>query len=125
MAAEKYNLSMWQGDTFTLTLTIKESGAVKNLTGYTARMQIRSSYDATSVTESLTTANGEITITANSGTIALQLSAARTAAITVNRSTSQKPPRNLYVYDLELIDSDSKVTKLIYGDVTVYGEVTR
>ena len=36
-----------------------------------------------------------------------------------------KPPKSLYVYDLELVDSASKVSKLLYGDVTVYGEVTR
>lgn len=125
MAAEKYNLSFWQGDTFALTLVMKESGATKNLANYTARMQIRPSYDSSTVTESLSTSNGEITITGANGTIYLELSAARTAAITVNRSQNQKPPRATYVYDLELLDADSKVTKILYGDVIVYSEVTR
>ena len=125
MAAEKYNISIWQGDTFTLTLNVKESNSVKDLTGYTARMHIRSAYDSATIIESLTTSNGEITITAGSGTVALELSATRTAAIAINRSSGQKPPRDTFVYDLELVDGDQKVSKLIYGDVIVYGEVTR
>jgi hypothetical protein len=36
-----------------------------------------------------------------------------------------KPPKSMYVYDLELIDGSNNVSKLLYGDVTVYGEVTR
>jgi hypothetical protein len=31
----------------------------------------------------------------------------------------------MYVYDLELIDPANVVSKLLYGDVVVYGEVTR
>jgi hypothetical protein len=38
---------------------------------------------------------------------------------------NKKPPRSVYVYDLELTDNEGKVSKLLYGDVTVYGEVTR
>ena len=39
--------------------------------------------------------------------------------------TNGKPPKTTYVYDLELIDGDGRVSKLLYGDVNVYGEVTR
>jgi hypothetical protein len=39
--------------------------------------------------------------------------------------SSSKPPRSTYVYDLELIDGAGKVSKLLFGDVVVYGEVTR
>jgi hypothetical protein len=39
--------------------------------------------------------------------------------------TNGKPPRSTYVYDLELIDTGNTVSKILYGDVTVYGEVTR
>ena len=121
----KYNLTMWQGSTFGLVITVKDANnVVQNLTSYTARMQMRSSYDAGSVTESLTTSNGEITITAATGNVALELAASRTANISVDL-TNGKPPKSSYVYDLELIDGDGKVSKLLYGDVTVYGEVTR
>jgi hypothetical protein len=121
----KYNLTMWQGSTFGLSITVKDStGTAQNLTSYTARMQMRPSYDSGTVTETLTSANSEIVITANTGTVNLTLAATRTANISVDM-TNGKPPRSSYVYDLELIDSGNTVSKILYGDVTVYGEVTR
>ena len=125
LTANKYNLEMWQGATFAMTITVKDSTAnVQNLTSYTARMQIRRNYDSGTATETLTTANGEITITAAEGNVAIELASTRTANISVDL-TDGKPPRTVYVYDLELIDGDGKVSKLLYGDVNVYGEVTR
>lgn len=121
----KYNLEMWQGATFAMTITVKDANnAVQNLTSYSARMQLRTSYGAASATESLTSSNGEITITAAEGNVALELTATRTAAIPVDM-TNGKPPKTTYVYDLELVDNNGKVSKLLYGDVNVYGEVTR
>lgn len=125
MPQNNYNIELNQGDTFSLNLTVKNpSGSLKNLTSHTARMQMRPSYSSNTVTESLSTANGEISINTTSSTVSLTLSAARTAAITVDMDNGF-PPRTKYVYDLELIDGSSAVTKLIYGEVTVYGEVTR
>ena len=124
MPNNNYNIEMNQGDTFSLNLTVKESnGALKSLSGYSARMQIRPSYDSTTVTESLTTSNGEITVNTSSSTISLSLAATRTANIAVDLGAG-KPPKSVYVYDLELVNGDD-VSKLIYGNVTVYGEVTR
>ena len=125
LSSNKYNIDMWQGSTFAMTITVKDSTAnVQNLTSYSARMQLRTSYDAASATETLTSSNGEITITAAEGNVALELSATRTAAIPVDL-TNGKPPKTVYVYDLELVDNNGKVSKLLYGDVNVYGEVTR
>lgn len=125
-ADSRHNITIWQGGTFGLTVVVKDANnAVRDLTGHTARMQIRSSYSSSTVAESLTTSNGEITINATAGSLALTLSAARTADITVDLNSSSKPPKSMYVYDLELLDSSNAVTKLLWGDVTVYGEVTR
>ena len=55
----------------------------------------------------------------------LTLEATRTAAIFVDLNSSGKPPKTIYVYDLELIDNDGVVSKILYGEVFVYGEVTR
>lgn len=124
MSSNKYDIDMNQGDTFALNLTVKEAnGALKNLTDYTARMQIRSSYDAANPSESLSTANGEISINTISSTISLNLPATRTAAMKVEL-VNGKPPRSFYVYDLELVHGEN-VSKLIYGNITLYGEVTR
>ena len=116
---------MWQGATFSMVITVKDANAnVQNLTNYTARMQMRTSYDAASATVSLTTSNGEISIVGAQGNLTLTLAAARTANIPVDL-TNGKPPKTTYVYDLELIDNANNVSKLLYGDVNVYGEVTR
>lgn len=126
MEDNRYNITMWQGSTFNLVITVQDAdGNAQNLTSYSARMQIRPSYDSGIVTESLSTANGEITITAANGNVALALSATRTANIYVDPLGSTKPPKTTYVYDLELIDNANTVTKLLYGDVIVLAEVTR
>ena len=124
--ANRYNINIWQGATFGLTITVKDAaGNVSNLTNYTARMQIREAYDSASATESLTTANGEITITGAEGNVAIELAATRTANIFVDLTGPGKPPKKIYVYDLELIDTSNVVSKLLYGDALVYAEVTR
>lgn len=121
----KYNLTMWQGSTFGLTVTVNTANNTpQNLTNYSARMQLRSSYKSTTIEESLTTANGEITIDGANGAITLTLTAPRTANISVDL-TNGKPPRTVYVYDLEIEDNGGTVSKILYGDATVYGEVTR
>lgn len=125
MPDNKFNIEMTQGSTFELNLTVKNSnGALQSLASCSSRMQIRPSYSSNTVTESLSTANGEIVIDTSNSVLSLILSAERTANIKVDLSTGL-PPKTKYVYDLELIDADLKVSKLIYGEVTVYGEVTR
>ena len=119
----KYNMTMWQGSTFGLSISVQNADeTVQDLTGYSARMQIRPTYKSTTVTESLTSANGEISIIPATGELQLELSAARTANIHVDLSNG-KPPKTVYVYDLEL--DNGTVSKILYGDLTVYGEVTR
>lgn len=120
----KYHLTMWQGATFGLTLQLQDSsGNNQNLTGYSARMQLRSAYNSGTATETLTTSNGEISI--SGANLSISLSATRTANIYVDLNSSSKPPKTMYVYDLELVDNANTVSKLLYGDVTVYGEVTK
>lgn len=122
----KYNLTMWQGSTFGLSIIVKDANnAVQNLTNFGARIQIRPSYDSGTITETLTTSNNEIGIDGANGNVIIELAASRTANIPVDLTSTSKPPKSSYVYDLELIDGAGKVSKLLYGDVTVYGEVTR
>lgn len=85
-----------------------------DLTGYTARMQIRAKLGSTDFLEELTTENGKIVIDNITKTITLTLSATSTAAYTFKTG----------VYSLELIKG-TVVTPFIYGNVTVESEVTR
>lgn len=113
--AGTYNIVADQGATFSRTLTWKtDAGTLVNLSGYTARMQVRATVDAPTTVLSLTTENGGITLGGALGTIALSVSATSTAALTPGT----------FVYDLELV-SGSTVTRLVQGTFTVRPEVTR
>ncbi len=110
-----YNIVCDQGATLTRTLTYKDStGALVNLSGFTARMQVRADVESTGTVLSLTTENGGITLGGAAGTVVLLATATQTAAITAGD----------YVYDLELV-SGSVVTRLVQGSFLVRPEVTR
>lgn len=85
-----------------------------DLAGYTARMQIRDSVDATAFLIELTNASG-IAINNTTKTITVTLSAAQTAAITWESA----------VYDLELVSAGGAVTRIAQGTISVNKEVTR
>jgi hypothetical protein len=111
-----YDLEIKQGATLSLTATWKDStGAAINLTGYTARMQVRSAYDATSTILSLTSSSG-ITLGGVAGTIEITASATVTAVLTAPWAG---------VWDLELVSGGGVVTRLLEGAATVSPEVTR
>lgn len=85
-----------------------------DLTGVTARMQIRETIDSTTVIHELTSENGGITIDALNSTITLTISATDTAAFSFTKA----------VYSLELI-SAGVVTPYSNGDIFLIKEVTR
>lgn len=116
MSAGVYDFYIEQGATFNQPLVWKDSsGTAVNVTGYTARMQIRKTVDATTVILTLTTENGRITVGTSNGLITLLVSAADTAALTSFCG----------VYDLEVISPTGVVTRLLEGQVEVSKEVTR
>lgn len=110
-----HDLCIPGGATFSRVIRYKADGANVNLTGYTARMQIRPTAASATTTLSLTTENNRITLGGTAGTITLSISATDTAAITAGR----------YVYDLELVSAGGIVTRLLQGIVTVSANVTR
>lgn len=85
-----------------------------NLTGYTARLQVRSLPSDPDAVLTLTTENGGITITALTGFVAVTATATQTGSI----------DEGTYVYDIELVNG-SIVTRLAQGQVVVSPEVTR
>lgn len=126
MLENKYDINIQQGSSYDLMLVVKDAnGDPKDLSNHSARMQVRTSYGSSTPVVDVSTANGGITINSSEGAILIQIPAANTANIKVDLTKSAKPPYSVYVYDLELTDSLGKISKLIYGDVTVYGEVTR
>lgn len=86
-----------------------------DLTGYTARMQIREAVDSTTVLVQMDTTNGGIVIDTTNRVITLQQTAAQTAAYTWTDG----------VYDLEMVSGSGLVYALVRGAVSVVLEVTR
>lgn len=114
--AGAYNIIADQGATFSRGMIKKDNQKrVVPLTGYTARMQVRSETTSSTEVLDLTTENSGIVIDANRGLITLQASAATMSSV----------PAGKYVYDLELISNLGVVERLVMGTFTVRAEVTR
>jgi hypothetical protein len=116
MAAASYDFEIEQGSTLLKPIVWKDStGTPVNLIGYSAKMQVRQSANADEVLLEMSTSNGKISITPQTGTINLIFSATSTAAINWKRGK----------YDLELTSPSGDVTRLIEGAITVSKEITR
>ena len=112
MAAGKHNFTLEQGSTFDREITVQENSQALNLTGYSARMQMRSPHDSSSIALTFTAA---IANPATNGKINLGATATATAAV----------EEGIYVYDLEIESSAGTVTRILEGTITVTPEVTR
>lgn len=119
MADTKIKLVIKQGATFRRRLTWKTgSPAIAvDLTGYTARMQVRAVIEDPVVLVDLTTENGGITLGGTAGTIDLFINDAATSAYMWDAG----------VFDLEMVapGANGDVIRLTAGTVTVSPEVTR
>ena len=111
MAAGKYNFTLEQGATFSREITVQDSGSAMNLTGYTPRMQMRSTHDSSTIALTFTAT----ILNAAQGKISLSATDTLTSAV----------EEGIYVYDLEIESSGGTVTRLMEGKVTVTPEVTR
>ena len=106
------NIFIDQGSTFSSIVTVNGSdGLIFNLTGYTARGQIRKAYASTSYTSFTIVINNP-----TDGEIVMSLTAAQTAALSAGR----------YVYDVEIVETSSgAITRVIEGQVEINPRVTR
>jgi len=112
MAAAYQELFLEQGTTFTTNITLDDiDGVPYDLTGVTAKSQIRKSYYSANTTAEFTT---NINIP-NTGIILLSLDAPVTANIAAGR----------YVYDVVIKDTANTVTRVLEGVVNVIPQVTK
>lgn len=134
--AAKQNLDCDQGAKFSQSLLWKDGdGVVMDLTGYSARMEIREEIPSSAILLTLETnpapgggaGNGRITLGEVDETVGvplynilLEIDATDTAAF----ATTEKV---VWRYDLELLPSDNEdeVVRLIEGKFIVHPEVTR
>jgi hypothetical protein len=124
MVAGKYNITCQQGSTFDLLMTLRypdpDSPEIDptyinwDLTGYTARMQVRKYVDSATTVISLTTENQRIVLGGETGTLQLFIRAEDTRTITTSG-----------FYDIEIISPSNEVDRIIEGTFTLSPEVTR
>ena len=111
------DIVIFQGATFNQTLFYEtgEPSAPVNLSGYTAKMHIRSKPESKALILELSTTNGRIVLNETTGSIRLFISASDTASLSVCDKA---------VYDLELT-TGSITTRILQGNVIISPEVTR
>lgn len=117
MSASKLNLPVIEkGATYRHTLYWKDSSETAiNLTGCTAKLQVRATVDSTIVLLELSTTNLGLIITSLLGKIDLYISDEATTVLTGTGG----------VYDLEIYFNTGDTTRLVEGKVAFKPEVTR
>ena len=123
MIAGIYNITCEQGTDFSRSCILKYPDAndpsgstylLYDLTGYTARMQIRRTLESATPEIELTTENGGIILGGSAGTFEIVMSDTQTAALDSDG-----------IYDLEIISGGGTVSRVIQGTFTLDLEVTR
>lgn len=121
MIAGKYNIFCEQGTTFIRVFELQYPDPLEpdvyydyDLTGFTARMQVRRTIESTTALIELTTENSGIIIVGIEGKITVFMSASQTSELSSSG-----------VYDIEIIDAGGSVSRLIEGTFTLSLEVTR
>jgi hypothetical protein len=114
--ATRARLYIDQGCTWQQRLVYKagDPAVPVDLTGWTARMQVRATVDSPEVLLELSTENGGITLGGPTGEISLDVSAATTAAFTWTSG----------LFDLELVSAGGIVKRPLRGSIGVRREVT-
>lgn len=119
MQPANLDLTVYKGSTYSKLIQWKTgSPAVPvDLTGCTARMQVRRRVNDAEILDTLTTENGKLTIySAAEGRIRIDIPAAQSAAYAFNSA----------VYDLEIVyPTGNPVYRILQGCFSAIPEVTR
>ena len=109
-------LQIYQGATFRKRLRwLNPDRTPIDITGCTARMQVREEVESTAALLELTTENGRIALGGTAGTVDMLVDADTTAAITWSGGG----------FDLEIMHPGGGVKRLAPGSLCVSPEVTR
>ena len=106
------NLVADQGSDFISKITVEgAAGLSSDLTGYTAKGQVRKTYSSTTQYDLHATVDADPT----TGIIDINLTASQTASMRAGR----------YVYDVEITSSTGVVTRVVEGQIEITPRVTR
>ena len=110
----RYHLRINQGETFQVAIPVlDENGTQVDLSGMTARGQIRARTADATVLHEWTLVNSGLAFDTNN------------VVLKVPAATSSAWAWRVAEYDLELTDGDGNVTRLVEGHVIISPEVTR
>lgn len=117
MTATYLDITIEQGAKFERNIRVRNNdGTAKDLTGYSARMQVRSYVDSPTVLLEASTANGMITINNPAGIVTIEVGADTTTPLSWI----------VAIYDVEIFTVDpAEVIRILNGSVTLSLEVTR
>jgi len=121
-APGSYNLEIYQGDTFKVTVRLRSRnadgslGAYLDLTGCTAKAQIRSTEASDTVIAEFVTEI--LDQTATPGGVKLSLTHGVTAALAPTSAAGE-------LWDMQITFADGTVTTYLRGGVKITAEVTR
>ena len=115
MAGKKKNWEVDQNTTFRFQIQYtQDDGTPIDLTGASAKMQIRDSVNGTKLAVTLTSPSGGITITGSTGTLDIVMTPTQTNKLFFPKSA----------YDVMVIDSNGNKIKLLEGFMTLDRSVT-
>ena len=103
------SFQLWKGDTLRFNLSLKTSGSAYSIpptTTFLGAVKEKGSSTTYPMTSSVTSSSGGIVLFTLSASTSSQLSA-----------------RKNWIYDVQMTDSDSVVTTLLYGNIFVNDEV--
>jgi hypothetical protein len=116
MTATKLNISIEQGAKFERNILVRNNnGTSKDLTGYSARMQVRPTFASSTILLEATTANGLISINGPGGIVTISISADITTPL----------DWSVAVYDLEIYINATEIIRILEGSASLSLEVTR
>lgn len=125
MTAANITLNAEQGASFSKTWRCRdEAGDPLDFTTYTARMQVRATYESAAALIDLTTENGGIVLGGTAGTIQVTIDETVLSAIAVPSTAPGQPPTLACVFDLELVNGGT-IIRLFQGQFNISREVTR
>jgi hypothetical protein len=114
MAGQK-NFEVDQNTTFSFIVEYKDNnGSPINLTGSSAKLQVRDTKGGSKLAFSLTSPSGGITIDPTNGKLTVKMTPTQTNKLFYPKSS----------YDLMIVDSNGNKIKLIEGFITLSRSVT-
>jgi hypothetical protein len=115
MAVNK-NFEVDQNTTFTFQVqyTLEDEVTPINLTGATAKMQVRNTQGGDKLAFTLTSPSGGITINGSTGTLTIKMTPTQTNKLFYPKSA----------YDIMVVDSNGNKIKLLEGFMTLSRSVT-